>query len=76
MLAIMAPASVWVRLRSLSSILAPWLLVAMILLVVSLPESNTGGSGVGVLLPSILYLLFSVPSLWLVHRFTRGALSV
>ena len=76
MLAIMAPASVWARLRSLTSILAPWLLVAMILLVVSLPKNDAGGSGAGALLPSILYLLFSVPSLWLVHRYTRGALSV
>ncbi len=76
MLAIMAPASAWARLKSLASISAPWLLVAIILLIVNAARGTVGSSGLQMLLPSTLYLVLAVPMLWAVHRYTRGAIHV
>jgi O-antigen/teichoic acid export membrane protein len=73
MLAILAPASAWGRLRSLAGMLAPWVLAAIVLLLVSMIQ---GVSGLGALLPSSLYLLLAPPLLWTIHRHTRGALHV
>ncbi|MGE5205515.1 MAG: lipopolysaccharide biosynthesis protein [Chlamydiota bacterium] len=71
-----APLSAWDRLKRLVSLAAPWLLVAVILLIVSLPTSLSASYGLGVLLPSSLYLVFAPPLLWTVYRRTRGALHV
>ena len=78
MLAMLAiiPASVWDRYRSLASVAAPWLLVAAVLMIAGRLEEHVAFPGLHALLPSSVYLLLAPPSLWLMYRHARGALSV
>ena len=72
MMAIMIPASAWERCRSFAHVVVPWVLIAIILLVASMPRL----SGVNALLPSSVYLLLAPPLLWLMYRRTSGVLHV
>lgn len=70
------PASLWDRYRSLASVAAPWVLVAAVLMIAGMLEDHVAFPGLHALLPSSVYLLLAPPSLWIMYRHTRGALSV
>jgi O-antigen/teichoic acid export membrane protein len=69
------PASIGEKYRNFASVAAPWVLIAVILLIAGMLE-GTAVSGLNALLPSSVYLLLAPPLLWLMYRHTRGAVSV
>lgn len=70
------PGSIWERYRSLAGVAAPWILIAAILLIAGTLEGSAGLSGFNPLLPSSVYLLLALSSLWLMYRRTSGVLDV
>ena len=70
------PASIWEKYRSLASVAAPWVLIAIILLIAGMIKGAARFSGLDALLPSSVYLLLAPPSLWLMYRRTSGVLHV
>lgn len=75
MFAVVAPMSALLKLKSFGSIVAPWILVALILVTVNAAKGYARGSDAAALLPPTLYLLLAFPLLWTMHQRTRGAVN-
>lgn len=74
MLAAITPASLGAFVKSLTRLLAPWFVIAIVLLIASTPRSNT--TGFSALLPPVVYLLLALPVLWRAHQRTGGVAHV